>query len=233
MRILAIETSGQRGSLATLCGEPDVLRTVRQTMLTEDTRTAQSLAPALQSLLADSGWSPDSIEVVAVAVGPGSFTGLRIGVTTAKTFAYAVSAEIVGVNTLTVLAQQVPPSPTSLWAIMDAQRGELFAARFDSTDGVALTIARETSVVTQDAWLAALQSGDRVTGPALRRVLPRLPNDIAIVPEEYWQPMGEAVGQAGWQAYRAGHRDDIWKLVPHYYRVSAAEEKAQQRHQTQ
>jgi tRNA threonylcarbamoyladenosine biosynthesis protein TsaB len=233
MRILAIETSGQRGSIATLSGASDGLRTIGQTMLTADKRTAQSLAPALQSLLAEAGWPPASIELVAVAVGPGSFTGLRIGVTTAKTFAYAVGAEIVGVNTLHVLAHQATVSCAPLWTIMDAQRGELFAARYDASPDADLRITREPSIVAQDAWLAELRPGDRVTGPATRRVLPHLPNGVTPVPEEHWQPTAAAVGQVGWQAYRAGHRDDVWQLVPHYYRQSAAEEKAQHRDKTQ
>jgi tRNA threonylcarbamoyladenosine biosynthesis protein TsaB len=229
MRILAIETSGQCGSVATLYGEADTLRTIGQTILTPESRTAQSLAPALKSLLAEALWPPASIQLVAVAVGPGSFTGLRIGVTTAKTFAYAVGADVVGVNTLAVLAHQAPRSAAPLWTIMDAQRGELFAARFETTASGALTITREPSIVAQDAWLADLQPGDRVTGPALRRVVPRLPSGIVAVSEEHWQPTAQAVGQLGWQSYRAGRRDDVWKLVPLYYRPSAAEEKAQRR----
>ncbi len=225
MRILAIETSGLRGSIATLFGDSDGLRTVGQTILTSDKRTAQSLAPALQSLLAEAGWQPAAVELVAVAVGPGSFTGLRIGVTAAKTFAYAVGAQVVGVNTLTVLAHQAMASSAPLWTIMDAQRGELFAARYEASPDAGARITREPSIIAQDAWLAELRPGDRVTGPATRRVLPHLPSGVTPAPEALWQPTAEAVGQVGWQAYQAGHRDDVWKLVPLYYRQSAAEER--------
>jgi tRNA threonylcarbamoyladenosine biosynthesis protein TsaB len=221
MRILAIETSGQRGSVAILTGEADITQTVGLTMLTAERRTAQALAPALESLLAGAEWTPDSVNLVAVAVGPGSFTGLRIGVTTAKTFAYAVGAEIVGVNTLDVLAQQVSTTAAPLWAIVDAYRGELFAARFHGVDGADM----KTSILTQNTWLAALRPGDNVTGPALRRIRSRLPDEVRVVPESQWQPTAEAVGQVGWQAYTSGRRDDLWQLVPHYYRQSAAEER--------
>jgi tRNA threonylcarbamoyladenosine biosynthesis protein TsaB len=231
MRILAIETSGQRGSIAVLNGEGDAATVVGQTMLTGERRTAQSLAPALQSLLADAAWQPDSIGLVAVAVGPGSFTGLRIGVTTAKTFAYAINAEVVGVNSLAILAQQAPRAEGPLWTIMDAQRGELFAACYHpSADGKS-TIAHDTSILAQDAWLAELRPGHRVTGPATPRVHAKLPRNVVVVPEPCWQPTAAAAGYVGWQAYRAGHRDDIWQLVPNYYRQSAAEEKARSREQ--
>src|SRR5688572_10548194 len=99
MRIIAIETSGRHGSLAVLSGGAEDALLQCEAVLGGDQRTAQSLAPALRDLLAEVKWPPPSIGLVAVVVGPGSFTGLRIGVTTAKAFAYAVGAEIVGVNT--------------------------------------------------------------------------------------------------------------------------------------
>src|SRR5215813_11089947 len=114
MRILAIETSGRHGSIATLCGEAEALSVVGQTMLNAEQRTAQALAPALRSLLSEAGWRPDSVELVAVAVGPGSFTGLRIGVTTAKTLAYAVGCQAIGVHTLLAIAAQAPTDVNSV-----------------------------------------------------------------------------------------------------------------------
>ena len=232
MKIVAIETSGRYGSAAALDGDSSEARLIGQTVLGGDQRTAQSLAPALRDLLADVGWSLKSIELVAVAVGPGSFTGLRIGVTTAKTLAYALGANVVGVNTLVALAAlaaQAPPSPGPLWAILDAQRQELFAARFDSDPRGTAATTCDTTIVAQEAWLAGLKPGDRVTGPPLRRLAQRLPEGVVVVPEQYWQPMAAAVGQVGWRAYQAGQRDDVWKLAPHYYRPSYAEEKRARR----
>jgi tRNA threonylcarbamoyladenosine biosynthesis protein TsaB len=225
MRILAIETSGRHGSLAALTGDAEDGHLLRQFELGGEERTAQSLAPALRDLLAEVSWPPASVEMVAVTVGPGSFTGLRIGVTTAKAMAYAVGAEIIGVNTLDVVASQVTQPSSPLWAIMDAQRQELFAARFESNGAGGISISKETLIIPQDQWLAGLQAGERVTGPALRRLVPRLPAGVIAMPEELWQPTAGAVGKLAWQLYRAGHRDDVWQLVPAYYRPSAAEEK--------
>ena len=224
-RIVAIETSGRHGSAATLWGGADGCRLVGQTSLSGDQRTAQALAPALQQLLKQADWSPTSIELVAVAVGPGSFTGLRIGVTTAKTFAYAVGAEVIGVNTLEALAAQAPASAAPLWTILDAQRQELFAARFLVDDAGQFRAEYETSIIAQVAWLTGLRPGDRVTGTALGRLAVRLPPGVEVVPQEFWQPMAEAIGQVAWQAYQLGQRDDVWQLAPKYYRATAAEEK--------
>lgn len=225
-RILAIETSGRHGSVAALLGEADGALVVGQIVLSGEQRTAQSLAPSLQQLLAAADWSPRAVELIAVAVGPGSFTGLRIGVTTAKAFAYAVGAEVVGINTLTALAAQAPSSASPLWTVLDAQRQELFAAKFvGGGGGLDIRAECDASIVSQDRWLADLQPGDRVTGPALIRLAPRLPTGIVAVPEGLWQPMAAAVGQVAWQSFQMGQRDDVWKLAPNYYRPSAAEEK--------
>jgi tRNA threonylcarbamoyladenosine biosynthesis protein TsaB len=224
MRISAIETSGYHGSVALLTAADDGVQLVNQTALTGDQRTAAALAPALRQLLREADWPPASIELVAVAVGPGSFTGLRIGVTTAKTFAYAAGASIVGVDTLDVLAAQARPSDACLCSIMDAQRQELFAARFQNV-GSHWKKVSETSIVAQDSWLAQLRQGECVIGPALRKLAPRLPPGVVSAPDDVWEPTAETVGRVAWHAYQAGHRDDLWKLMPNYYRPSAAEEK--------
>lgn len=252
MRILAIETSGRHGSLAALVGDArgDAATSIGaradgsaegrigdsqllgQIVLSGPSRTAQTLAPAIKSLLAEVGWKAGSIELVAVTIGPGSFTGLRIGVTTAKTLAYAVGAGVIGVNTLDVLSAQAGvTAPGPLWAILDAQRQELYAAKFNAPPGQAAEGARqrttpETRIVPAEAWLAELRPGDWVTGPPLTRLRPRLPAGVFAATEADWQPLAAAVGRVGWHAHCNGQRDDLWQLTPQYYRASAAEEKA-------
>jgi tRNA threonylcarbamoyladenosine biosynthesis protein TsaB len=229
MRILAIETSGRYGSVAALEGAAKGAALLGQITLGGDQRTAQALAPTLRELMTQVHWTPQSVELVAVAVGPGSFTGLRIGVTTAKTFAYAVGASVIGVNSLAVMATQAPLSPAPLWAVLDAQRQELFAAKFIVDEHGRMPIDCETSIIARDDWLTQLLPGDRATGPPLRTLQPQLPANVVVVPDDLWQPMAMAVGHVGWQAYRSGQRDDVWQLIPKYYRASAAEEKASRR----
>lgn len=222
MRILALETSGRDATLAALEGlDGQVAHPLREVAIVGPERTAQFLAPRMQDLLRDIGWQPRDIELVAVAVGPGSFTGLRIGVTTAKTLAYAVGAQVVGINTLSAIATQAPADAAPLWVVMDAQPQELFAAKFDA----ARNIIRAPEVLTQPAWQNLLQPGDYVTGPGLRRLQVDLPHTVQAVPQIAWQPMAATVGQLAWHDYQSGRRDDLWQLVPLYYRQSAAEEK--------
>ena len=123
-RTLALETSGLSGSVAACDGG----RLLAERELAQGSRSAQSLAPALRQLLAQVGWQARDVHRVAVTVGPGSFTGLRVGVTTAKAFAYAVGAEVIGINTLDVIAAQAPVEAARVAVALDAQRQELFAA---------------------------------------------------------------------------------------------------------
>ena len=90
MRILLIETSGSAGSVA-LADETGLLA---EETLPAARKQARDLAPKLQSLLRSQSWNARSVDLVLVDVGPGSYTGLRVGLTTAKSFCYAVGCEI-------------------------------------------------------------------------------------------------------------------------------------------
>ena len=91
---------------------------------------SQLLLPMVDELLRRHGLAPRDLDGIAFGRGPGSFTGLRIGVTTAKTLAYATDAQIIAVNALEVIAAQAPRSPLPLEVVLDAQRQQLLTARF-------------------------------------------------------------------------------------------------------
>ncbi len=221
MKILALDTSGQAGSVALLDG--DAL--VAERWLPTDERNAKTLAPAIREVLTAAGWTPGEVRLVAVAVGPGSFTGLRVGVTTAKTFAYAVGAEVIGVNTLEVIAAQAPVDVCRLAVVLDAQRQQVFAAEFARGSAGDFNWARDTAIVDNDEWLAKLDPGVAVSGVGLEKLVARLPDNLTVIAREHWQPRAAIVGQLVWRFYQAGRRDDLWRLVPQYFRRSAAEEK--------
>jgi tRNA threonylcarbamoyladenosine biosynthesis protein TsaB len=224
VKILALETSGMAGSVAAL--ENDQL--VCELALPPQQRSAQSLAPAMRQLLEQAGWQPNEVRLVAVAIGPGSFTGLRVGVTTAKAFAYAVSAEVLGVNTLAAVAELAPTDLQRVSCVLDAQRSQLYAADFVRDSGGLFTALGETQIVDREQWLDEL--GQRtepfaVSGPVMKQLAARIPASIRVLAEEYWSPTASAVVRLAARNYAAGARDDLWKLVPQYYRRSAAEEK--------
>ena len=126
MKILALETIGVSASVALLEDGVEV-RTVR---LDAGEKSARALVPAVQRLLGQAGWKAEDIGLVAVAEGPGSFTGLRVGITFAKTFAYTVHAAVIGVLTLEALAAGTPAECSPLSVAMDAQRGDVVVQDF-------------------------------------------------------------------------------------------------------
>ncbi|MGL4514719.1 MAG: tRNA (adenosine(37)-N6)-threonylcarbamoyltransferase complex dimerization subunit type 1 TsaB [Lacipirellulaceae bacterium] len=217
-RMVAIETSGRFGSVAAVEGVgPGEPRLVAAIPLPRDERSARTLAPALAALLEAAAWERGSIGCVAVASGPGSFTGLRVGVTTAKALAYAWRADLVAIDTLAALAREAEPTARG-WALIDAQRGELFAAPF------AGQVAEATRRLSLAAVLAELRQGDTVLGPGVDAL-----DDAAGAPTAItWQdlePSAAAVARLAWPRWLAGETEDPLTLVPEYYRTSAAEEK--------
>ncbi len=226
MKILAFETSGLLGSVALLETADGKLVSTIERETPPDQRTARSLLPTTHELLRDNGWCPADVELVAVTTGPGSFTGLRIGVVAAKTFAYAVGAKLVGVHTLAAMAEPFETRKQRLWTILDAQRQELFAAPFDPARSVVDQAEPPTDVTPIDDWIAQLAAGDQVAGPPLAKLRQLLPAGVSIADERLWNPTASAVGRMGIALFNRGCGISPLELVPDYFRKSAAEEKA-------
>ena len=225
MNILALETTNWIGSVAAMTDGKLLL----ELELNPQQRTAQSLPPGIATLLDRVGWKPADVQLVALTIGPGSFTGLRIGVTMAKTFAYAVGAEVLGVNTLETIAQAAPADVPALMAVIDAQRGDVVVRTFSRGPEGFLLPMGDQQLISIDRWLQDLPAGMAVTGPALAKLASRLPAHVTTLDEKYWTPRAAMVAQLAHRQYAAGRRDDLWTLLPHYSRRSAAEEKLQGR----
>ena len=225
LRILALETSGTAGSVAVLEGD----RSLAQFELDPARRSAQTLAAGIDRVLREVGWKSCEIEMVAVAVGPGSFTGLRVGVTSAKVFAFAVNAKVIGIDTLDAIAEplvdHLPAEIDRLAVGIDAQRGDVFAAHF-VRESSTWQRERATEIVSQAAWLEGFGSRCAVAGPVLNKLVERIPAGVLIAPRESWMAQATAVGRLAARRAAAGEFDDVWKLAPLYLRRSAAEEKA-------
>ncbi len=221
MRILAIETTEKIGSIALLDGD----RVQQRQRLADDQRSAQSLAPGIDCLLRTEKWTPEDVELVAVSVGPGSFTGLRVGVTWAKTFAFAVGAEVLGISTLEAVAATAPGNPSAIEAAINAQRQQVFACRFERNAAGDLSGAGPFEVLDDQVWIERLRDSTVVTGPALTRLGNQLPAGLQVVDSACWAPCAATVGQLAWRDYQVGRRDDCVSLAPVYGRKSYAEEK--------
>ncbi len=224
VRVLALETSTFSGSVAAL--EADQL--LDEIATPAGTRTAQTLAPTIRRLLTSVGWEINGVQLIAVTRGPGSFTGLRIGVTTAKTLAYCTGASLIGVNTLRVLAAQSEGTDKQLvWAVADAQRQQLFAAQFRRD--AELSCVRPTAILDKASFLSQLRPGEMVTGPGVQALTSELPASILASPETSWTPRACTVGKLASQLLQRDGPDDLWSFRPNYFRKSAAEEKLSHR----
>jgi tRNA threonylcarbamoyl adenosine modification protein YeaZ len=199
--LLALETSGRSGSIA-LAKSTESLDGLRESIgsdwslpgrclrnLTERLEilsldldptwgSAKTLAPAIQKLLAQGGLAPKDLHAIAVVQGPGSFTGLRVGIATAKVMAYALQIPIVAIDTLEVIAQQVSDSRTAsdsrsepgsqsldLFAVADAFRGQSFWAKYRIGAGECIETTRTR--IDDNTWLAQELSAQEHTAQEL------------------------------------------------------------------
>ena len=126
MRLLAVDTSTLTGAVALL--EDDTL--VAESRLNVALTHGERLLPAIDGILAAAGWSLAELDALAVAVGPGSFTGLRIGVSTVKGLAFATGKPTVPVSTLEALAWSLPLAAHPVCPVLDARKGEVYTALF-------------------------------------------------------------------------------------------------------
>jgi len=224
MRTLALDTSTTGGSLALL----DDTVVVWDAPLPIAQRTTQSFATTMEAAFTGTGWAPSDIGLVAVTHGPGSFTGLRISVTAAKFFAYATGAAVVAVNTLDVLVEQLPGDITSACALMDAQRGQFFAATYARPRGGKWSIDQPCQVLGRHEVAQYLASHTMLTGPGLAKVPADWLLEFPRSAPELWTPRASQVGLRALRDYLAGVRTDMWQLRPEYYRPSYAEEGGKQ-----
>jgi len=221
MKILALETTERTGGVAAAVGSNVLL----ELSLGDSQRSAQSLAPAMQTLLEWVGWRPADVRLVAVSRGPGSFTGLRIGAASPKMFAYAVGAALLGIDTLEAVACAAPDDVAELSVVQDAQRGQVVARRFTRRSDGWFEPAEPEQLLDARDWLCALPPGVAVTGPGLVKLAERLPSGIRRLDQNLWRPKAEAVARLAARDHAAGRRDDLWTFAPRYSRPSAAEEK--------
>lgn len=126
MKVLAIDTSNQPLSIA-LLEDQQLLATITTNIQKNHSVT---LMPLVEELFERANWQPQELDRVVVAQGPGSYTGLRIGVTTAKMLAYTLNKELVGVSSLEVLAGGFPETNKLVVPLFDARRENVFAGAY-------------------------------------------------------------------------------------------------------
>jgi tRNA threonylcarbamoyladenosine biosynthesis protein TsaB len=239
--VLAIDTSGKSFSVAVFDGD-QLVRSINSADsaraesgdVAKPASASISLIPMIGALLRDADRVAHDIDLIAVASGPGLFTGLRIGVVAAKTLAYAAEAKIVGVNTLEAIAAQTAERTKAfeqpIWSILNAQRKQLFAAKFRCHPNFQIETLQPDQVWDRSEWMDLLRQSDRVTGSGVTPIRETVESRLTkigggtIAPESCWNCHAQTVGRLAIHKFEHVEADNFWSLTPNYYRPSAAEE---------
>jgi tRNA threonylcarbamoyladenosine biosynthesis protein TsaB len=217
MRVLAVETSTLSGGAALLDDE----RVVGEYTLDVRITHSERLMAAIDQLLNDAGWTARDIEGLAVTVGPGSFTGLRVGLSTVKGLALALAIPVAAVPTLDAMAAMLPFAALPVCPVLDARKREVYASLY-RWDGRGMRREWEYLAVSPDDLGRRLDEpvivlGDgagAISSPFARRIDPPRGG-----------PAPAVVGALGRARLAIGDTVAVADLVPIYLRLSEAELK--------
>ncbi len=224
--ILSIDTATPCSSVAITQGTRKDGKVLAALSLSSRVTHSRRLLEIIDFLLTETevGW--ESIEAIAVSLGPGSFTGLRIGMATAKGLAFAANKPMIGVSTLDGLASKCAPSPW-ICSVLDARKGEVYAA-FYRTDVDGLTVSAGVPMVVSPEKLAdcitdpvvLVGDGVNVYGDVWKRLLK---DKILSVSAHLHQPSAASLGLLGKERLDLGDLLNAAEAVPIYIRSSDAE----------
>lgn len=188
MRVLALDTALGAASVGVFDANTGAMVAARAEAM--DRGHAERLMPIVADVLAECRISPADIGLFAAAVGPGSFTGIRIAVSAARAFAMATGTRSVGVTTLQALA--FPHRGRPVAAVVDARHGHVFAAVFAADDGVIVEPAYVTLAAAADL---AARHGAGLVGPGARLVASALTGFAPVFVDECAYPSIEAIAR--------------------------------------
>lgn len=221
--ILAVENSGMCGSIALVSGSHCI---AEQTLLSKLTHSKRLLA-TVERVMVECQVTWEMIDAIAISLGPGSFTGLRIGLSTVKGLALATSIPLIGVPTLDGLASQFTCTAMPVCPILDARKNEVYTALYQ-TDDTGIMQRRSAYLVIPAAELAGLITeptlfaGDGITvhGSLLREKLGEL---AVFAPEQLYFAKASSIGFLALSLWQKREFLDPGGCVPLYVRASDAE----------
>ncbi len=223
MKVVGIETSGLIGNIAVCDGNTVVGRKTYGKNLSH----GKEIVSSLESIFNEIKWEPNDIELIAVSIGPGSYTGLRIGVTCAKTLAYGLGKPVINVPTLDVLVENVKDNNVkTICPVIDAKRRSVYACIYDRNNNITTRIT-DFLIISPNSLIDMLPDNTLIFGDGITPY-----NDIfaqkglTILSDDKLGIADAAnVARLGMERYEQGMRCEINSLVPLYLRRSEAEEK--------
>ncbi len=216
---LILESSGRVAKIG-LARDAAVIRTAK---LDDTRRHVRDLSQTVGAMLAAESLTPQQLTGVIVSCGPGSYTGLRVGLISAKALAYAVGCKLIVVETFAAIALQAPAEASHVWVIADALQGLVYVQKFARTADQ-WQAEDELRIVALDEGLRGANRVTWISGPGVNVYAPRLPHEFPLVPEVDREARIESVFQAGIGKHSIT-RAELFALEPLYLRGSSAEEK--------
>ncbi|MBE7054045.1 MAG: tRNA (adenosine(37)-N6)-threonylcarbamoyltransferase complex dimerization subunit type 1 TsaB [Ruminococcaceae bacterium] len=219
MNILAIDTSSQNATVALLSEE----RLIGEFTINNKKTHSQIIMPLIDDMISKSGLDIKDIDVFACGVGPGSFTGLRIGIATAKALAQAVNKKVVGVSSLSVLANSISFSEKLVCPIIDARRNDVYNALYK--DGKCIKEDRAINIEDLIKELNGNETvfvGDGII-PHKDLIISKMGDKAYFAPQSIMMAKASAVAQIALERALNNSFDDIYNLEPVYLRSSQAE----------
>jgi tRNA threonylcarbamoyladenosine biosynthesis protein TsaB len=217
MRVLAVDTSTMAGGVALLEDE----RVIGESLLDVRTTHSERLMLAVERVLGDARWAPESLDGLAVAIGPGSFTGLRIGLAAVKGLALALGRPIAAVPTLDAMAAGLPWASRPVCPVLEARKDEVFACLY-RWDGAAMRREWDYLSLSPEALARRLTEPVIGIGDGARLVTSPW---MALAQPVRRGPPAAAVGWLGRERLCRGETVGAADLLPLYLRPSEAELK--------
>ena len=227
MKILALDSTAKVASVA-LC-EDELL--LGELTLNNGNTHSQTLLPMVEFLLNKFELSPADIDLFAAAVGPGSFTGVRIGAATVKGLAFGRKAPCAGVSTLEALAYNLCDHNSLICPVMNARRQQVYTALFRAKDGVLERLMPDSAIAIAelDQKLAAFDEPVRLCGDGYDITLPLLTHAVIPTSERYRHQSAYSVAQVARKMQNVGELCTDITLSPIYLRLSQAERERAER----
>lgn len=215
MRVLGVDTSTKVLSVA-IIEDRDIIANLSCTL---EKGHSSGLVPMIEEILKTSSLSLNQIDGFAVGVGPGSFTGLRVGVTTMKTLAFAVDKPIKGISSLDTIAYNGAGISSLICPIVDAKRNQVYSALY-RWEGKVLKRLSNYLLTPVGKLLKKIKGEVLFLGDAIelyKEEIIKLKKDAAkFAPKISWFPQASRIAFLGLEAFKRSRRDDPYTLVPMY-----------------
>lgn len=237
MRILALDSSGLVASVAIVESDGVTEQTIAEYTVNYKKTHSQTLLPMLDEIVKMTELDLSTIDAIAVAAGPGSFTGLRIGSATAKGLGFALEKPLIHVPTLEGIAYNLCGSSDIVCPILDARRGQVYTGIYQF-DGEELIVLEDQMAVLieelgeklhgYDKRIVFLGDGVPVFQEKLKKTI-MSGRDIAFAPANMNRQRAASVGTLALRYYRDGRVENAADHKPDYLRVSQAERERQEK----